>query len=82
MMTSPDSNGNTQIHFLISRYYRTTDNIMGTIDTNSSIVIVGAGIFGLSTAYQLASEGYRNIVVLDRHMPPVRASPSPVPNIH
>ncbi|PYH94321.1 FAD dependent oxidoreductase [Aspergillus ellipticus CBS 707.79] len=35
------------------------------------VVIIGAGVFGLSTAYQLASEGYRNIVVLDRHLPPV-----------
>jgi len=41
------------------------------MDKDSKIVIIGAGIFGLSTAYQLASEGYRNVVVLDRHMPPV-----------
>ena len=41
------------------------------MDKDSKIVIIGAGIFGLSTAYQLASEGYRNLVVLDRHMPPV-----------
>ncbi|KAL4893024.1 FAD dependent oxidoreductase [Aspergillus ambiguus] len=41
------------------------------MEKNNKIVIIGAGIFGLSTAYQLASEGYRNIVVLDRHMPPV-----------
>lgn len=36
------------------------------------IVIIGAGIFGLSTACELAREGYHNIVVLDRHLPPVR----------
>ncbi|KAE8146963.1 FAD dependent oxidoreductase [Aspergillus avenaceus] len=41
------------------------------MDKSSKIVIIGAGIFGLSTAYQLASEGYRNVFVLDRHMPPV-----------
>ncbi|KAL5361484.1 FAD dependent oxidoreductase [Aspergillus floccosus] len=41
------------------------------MEKDRKIVIVGAGIFGLSTASQLASEGYRNIVVLDRHMPPV-----------
>lgn len=35
------------------------------------IVIVGAGVFGLSTAYQLASEGYQTITILDRHVPPV-----------
>lgn len=41
------------------------------MDKESKVIIVGAGIFGLSTAYQLALEGYRNIMVLDRHMPPV-----------
>ncbi|PWY72273.1 FAD dependent oxidoreductase [Aspergillus heteromorphus CBS 117.55] len=41
------------------------------MDKDSRIVIIGAGVFGLSTAHQLASEGYRNVVVLDRHIPPV-----------
>jgi glycine/D-amino acid oxidase-like deaminating enzyme len=41
------------------------------MDQNSKIVVVGAGLFGLATAKQLASEGYRNILVVDRHMPPV-----------
>ncbi|KAF7517990.1 hypothetical protein G7054_g13613 [Neopestalotiopsis clavispora] len=40
------------------------------MDKNSRIVIVGAGIFGLSAAHQLASDGFSNILVLDRHMPP------------
>ncbi|POS75833.1 hypothetical protein DHEL01_v205766 [Diaporthe helianthi] len=41
------------------------------MDSTSKIVIIGAGLFGLATAKQLASEGYRNILVVDRHMPPV-----------
>ncbi|KAF7591892.1 hypothetical protein BBP40_000939 [Aspergillus hancockii] len=41
------------------------------MEKNNKIVIVGAGIFGLSTAAKLASEGYQHIIVLDRHMPPV-----------
>ncbi|KAH6967612.1 FAD dependent oxidoreductase [Ilyonectria sp. MPI-CAGE-AT-0026] len=35
------------------------------------IVIVGAGVFGLTTACQLAFEGYENVTVIDRNMPPV-----------
>ena len=30
------------------------------------ILIVGAGVFGLSTALELAQQGYKNIKVLDR----------------
>ncbi|KAL4936346.1 hypothetical protein BDV06DRAFT_205251 [Aspergillus oleicola] len=41
------------------------------MDKSARIVIVGAGLFGLCMAYQLATEGYRSITVLDRHMPPV-----------
>ena len=44
------------------------------MDKNSKIVIVGAGIFGLSTAAKLASEGYKHVTVVDRHMPPVKFS--------
>ncbi|KAG9666341.1 hypothetical protein KCU99_g9782, partial [Aureobasidium melanogenum] len=36
------------------------------IDRSTSFVIVGAGVFGLSSAWWLASAGYRNIRVLDR----------------
>jgi sarcosine oxidase/L-pipecolate oxidase len=35
------------------------------------IVIVGAGVFGLSTALELCQRGYKNITVLDRMLPPV-----------
>ncbi|GJN85763.1 hypothetical protein PLIIFM63780_009337 [Purpureocillium lilacinum] len=40
------------------------------MEFDSKIVIIGAGVFGLSTARQLALEGYKNIVILDRHVPP------------
>lgn len=30
------------------------------------IVVVGAGIFGLSTAIHLAKRGYKNVTVLDK----------------
>ncbi|KAF4993082.1 hypothetical protein FGRMN_6697 [Fusarium graminum] len=41
------------------------------MDENSKIVIIGAGVFGLTTAKQLALDGHQNITVIDRHMPPV-----------
>jgi sarcosine oxidase/L-pipecolate oxidase len=41
------------------------------IDTAAPILIVGAGVFGLSTALELTKRGYQNITVLDRHVPPV-----------
>ncbi|KAK5045934.1 hypothetical protein LTR84_008720 [Exophiala bonariae] len=36
-----------------------------------NIVVVGAGVFGLTTALELALQGYRKVIVLDRHVPPV-----------
>ncbi|KAH8647739.1 FAD dependent oxidoreductase [Xylariales sp. PMI_506] len=36
-----------------------------------AILIVGAGVFGLSTALELKRRGFRNVTVLDRYMPPV-----------
>ena len=36
-----------------------------------AILIVGAGVFGLSHAYELSKRGYSNITVLDRMLPPV-----------
>lgn len=41
------------------------------MDKHNRIVIVGAGVFGLSTAYELSQRGFKNIIVLDRHVPPV-----------
>ncbi|KAI8235343.1 hypothetical protein K4K57_004737 [Colletotrichum sp. SAR 10_99] len=41
------------------------------MDKNAQIVIIGAGLFGLSVARQLALDGCKNIKVLDRRMPPV-----------
>ncbi|KAL6925303.1 hypothetical protein ACHAPO_009010 [Fusarium lateritium] len=38
---------------------------------NEPIVIVGAGVFGLSTALELKNRGYQNVTVLDRYLPPV-----------
>ncbi|KAG9853652.1 fructosyl amino acid oxidase, partial [Aureobasidium melanogenum] len=35
------------------------------------ILIIGAGVFGLSTALELTRRGYSNVIVLDRHVPPV-----------
>jgi sarcosine oxidase/L-pipecolate oxidase len=42
-----------------------------TVNKNDVILIIGAGIFGLSTALELTKRGYTNITVLDRHVPPV-----------
>jgi sarcosine oxidase/L-pipecolate oxidase len=35
------------------------------------IVVIGAGVFGLTTALQLHQRGYTNVTVVDRSMPPV-----------
>jgi len=39
--------------------------------SDNRVVIIGAGVFGLSLAYQLAKEGNQNVTVMDRHVPPV-----------
>lgn len=36
-----------------------------------AVVIVGAGVFGLSTALELKNRGYTKVTVLDRFIPPV-----------
>lgn len=35
------------------------------------VLIIGAGVFGLSMAYELSLRGHHNITVLDRALPPV-----------
>lgn len=47
---------------------------MATSDRDARIVIVGAGCFGLSTAYHLQQRGYTNITLLER------ASTHPAPD--
>lgn len=38
---------------------------------DQKVVIVGAGVFGLSTALELRKRGYQYVTVLDRYQPPV-----------
>ncbi|KAE8393730.1 FAD dependent oxidoreductase [Aspergillus alliaceus] len=47
-----------------------------TPSKSDPILIIGAGVFGLSTALELSSRGYKNITVLDRYPPPVPDSSS------
>ena len=37
-----------------------------TVTKDSEIIIIGAGVFGLSTALWLARGGYKNVVIFDR----------------
>ncbi|KAH7140280.1 FAD dependent oxidoreductase [Dactylonectria estremocensis] len=37
------------------------------LNKDSSILIIGAGTFGISTAYHLAKRGYSNVTCIDRH---------------
>lgn len=37
----------------------------------SSVIVVGAGVFGLTLARELCQRGYIRVTVLDRHLPPV-----------
>lgn len=46
-----------------------TDFIMSSVA--DSIVIVGSGVFGLTTALELKSRGHKNITILDRFLAPV-----------
>lgn len=39
---------------------------MTKVEPDSPIIIVGAGCFGLSTAYHLLKRGFTNLTVLDR----------------
>ncbi|KNG89054.1 hypothetical protein ANOM_002928 [Aspergillus nomiae NRRL 13137] len=42
-----------------------------TPSKTDTILIIGAGVFGLSTALELSTRGYKNVTVLDRYPPPV-----------
>lgn len=37
-----------------------------TIDKTSPIIVIGAGVFGLSTAIHLAERGYKRVTILDK----------------
>ncbi|KAI1134630.1 FAD dependent oxidoreductase [Hypoxylon sp. FL0543] len=39
--------------------------MMSTIDPSSRIIIIGSGVFGISTALWLARSGYKDVTVLD-----------------
>ena len=41
----------------------------------ADVVVIGAGAFGLSTAYHLAALGAGRVAVLDRFAPASQASP-------
>lgn len=41
-------------------------HLLTMLSQNSEIIIVGAGVFGLSTSLWLARNGYKNITVFDR----------------
>lgn len=41
------------------------------VSKDEHILIVGAGVFGLSTALELKKRGYSHVTVLDRYLPPV-----------
>ena len=41
-------------------------SVLTRVDKSEKVVIVGAGCFGLSTAYHLLKRGYKNVTVLDR----------------
>lgn len=41
------------------------------MDKTNRIIIIGAGIFGLSTALKLVEDGYTSVTILDRSIPPV-----------
>ena len=52
-------------HSLIS--YTRTIMTHRQLQKSDRIVIIGAGVFGLSTALHLALRGYTNVTVFDRH---------------
>lgn len=53
------------------RYLKQLQVTMSATPQDDTVVIVGAGVFGLSTALELRNRGYKDITVLDRLAPPV-----------
>ncbi|TFK52789.1 hypothetical protein OE88DRAFT_1656378 [Heliocybe sulcata] len=43
-------------------------------DKDASILIVGAGTFGLSTAFHLVERGYKDVTCMDRWAVPSKSS--------
>lgn len=41
------------------------------VSKDKPVLIVGAGVFGLSTALELKNRGYSDVTVMDRYLPPV-----------
>jgi sarcosine oxidase/L-pipecolate oxidase len=58
--------------------FSSPQNLKGLFDMDAEIIIIGAGIFGLSTAYHLAqrTSDPSAIIVLDRAPPPSRSAAS------
>jgi sarcosine oxidase/L-pipecolate oxidase len=42
------------------------ENEADTLSKEKQILIVGAGVFGISTAYHLLKRGFKNVTVVDR----------------
>jgi sarcosine oxidase/L-pipecolate oxidase len=57
--------------FLCPEYIIGRNNTTDSMDKEKRILVIGAGVFGLSTALELSRRGYTNITILDRHTPPV-----------
>jgi heterodisulfide reductase subunit A-like polyferredoxin len=65
-----DQSPASRLQNTINRQYR-EQGLDHEMHKDSRIVVIGAGVFGLSTAVELAHKGYKNIVIVDRHVPPV-----------
>jgi len=61
-------NGGTSGGVILPHRFLTSHEVtqMPEVNRDSPIVIVGAGCFGLSTAYHLLKRGFTNVTVLDR----------------
>lgn len=55
----------------IKSFKMTTDTVSPSPSKDESILVIGAGEFGLSLALELKKRGYRSVTVLDRFLPPV-----------